>query len=68
MTSLAYRKTYDLQDGYSVEFTLDGLSLQCAWSPAVPKGKAARRLHPRYQVARNEFIASLGVPALVVEL
>ena len=68
MTYIAYRQSYDLPDGFRVEFTLDGMNLECAWSPSVPKGRSAKRLHRHYQAARHQFIASLGIPALVVEL
>lgn len=68
MTSLAYSKSYDLQDGYSVEFKLDGLSLDCAWSPEPPRGRKAKRLLPSYRRARNDFLGSLGLPLMVVEI
>ena len=68
MTSLAYRQTYQLSERYSVEFILDGSHFECSWSPSQPKVRKARRLLPAYRTARNDFLASLGVNALVVEL
>jgi hypothetical protein len=65
---LAYRRTYPMPHGFTVEFVLDGLRLECEWSPRMPRGKQARRVLAHYQAARNEFLASLGVPMLVVDL
>lgn len=68
MSGFAYSRSYDLPDGFTVEFTLDGLQLDCAWSPSPPKGRRAKRIRPHYRKARNDFIKSLDIPALVVEL
>ena len=66
---LSYKRTYPLAKGYSIEFTLSDGHLEARWSPRCPKGKqATRKLVRAYRNARNHFIASLGVPALVVEL
>lgn len=65
---LAYRRTYPLSPRYSVEFVLDGPNLTARWLPALPKPKTGRELLPRYRTARNQFLASLGVPMLVIEL
>jgi hypothetical protein len=65
---MAYRKSYRLGRGYSVEFALDGLSLTAEWSPKLPHHKIGRKLLPAYRAARNEFLGSLGVPMLVVDL
>lgn len=63
----AYRQSYPLRDGYSVSFNLDGLRLTAEWSPDVPRGKQARKLLRHYRSARGRFIASLGIPAMVIE-
>ena len=69
MTDLSYKRTYPLPKGYSVEFTLSDGRLDARWMPRCPKGRqATRKLVHAYRDARNHFIASLGVPALVVEL
>lgn len=65
---LAYSRSYDLPDGYSVKFSLDGMQLECTWSPSPPSGKWAKKIRPHYREARNDFINSLGIPALVVEI
>lgn len=68
MTSFAYTQSYPLRDGYSVEFTLDGSQLNVTWSPCVPHSKQAKRLRTPYREARGKFIASLGIPAAVIEI
>ena len=68
MSAFAYRQRYELPHGFAVEFTLDGPMLQCVWEPDLPKGKRAKQLRQPYREARNRFIASLGVAALVVEV
>ena len=68
MKSFPYSQRYQLPRGYEIEFTLDGSSFGCAWSPRVPTGKMAKKLTPAYREARNSFLASLGVPTMVIEL
>lgn len=68
MTVFAYRRSYRLPYGFTADFVLDGSRLDCEWSPHVPHGKRAKKLIPHYQKARNDFLASLGVPMLVVDL
>lgn len=65
---LAYRQTYPLGRGYSVEFVLDGPSLSVNWLPVMPPPKIGRKLLPRYRAQRNRFIASLGVRCVVIDL
>ena len=65
---MAYRKSYQLGRGYSVEFVLVGLQLTVDWSPKLPHYKIGRKLLPAYRAARNDFLNSLGVPMLVVDL
>lgn len=67
-TSLAYRRTYPLRKGYAVEFVLEGGRLDAIWSPRCPGHKCSRKLLHAYRDARNHFIGSLGLPALVIEL
>ena len=66
--SFAYRRVYTLGRGYSVEFSLDGPSLNVDWRPRLPHRKIGRKLLPAYRRARNDFLASLGIPMLVVDL
>ena len=66
--SLAYSKTHKLDRRFSVEFALDNGQLEARRSPHVPKGRKARSLIPSYRKARDEFLASLDVPTLVIEL
>ena len=66
--SLAYRCTYPLPRGRSVEFVLENGALSALWLPDFPHGKLARKILPHYQAARNDFLASLGVSMLVVDL
>ena len=63
----AYRRTYPLPRGRSVEFVLEGGALSAQWLPNVPNRQLARKLLPHYQRARNDFLASLGVGVLVIE-
>lgn len=68
MVPLAYRRTYPLRRGFSVEFVLDGGRLDAVWSPRVPRHPCSRKLLHAYRDARDHFIKSLGLPALVIEL
>lgn len=69
MTDLVYSRTYPLPSGLTVEFALDNGRLEARWSPRCPKpAKVSRKLLHAYRDARNDFIASLGVNTLVVEL
>ncbi|MEL7728505.1 hypothetical protein AAG612_03100 [Citromicrobium bathyomarinum] len=68
MSAYGYRKTYRLKGRWSVEFILNEGSLDCRWSPRMPTGKLCRSLLPRYRSARNEFLGSLDLTTLVVEL
>jgi hypothetical protein len=68
----AYRKEYELIDGYSVEFTMDRTkeySLQAAWSPDVPSNEAkTAEFMKSYCNARDDFIGSLGLNTMIVEI
>lgn len=66
--TLAYTKTYPLDRRFAVEFALVGERLEARWTLHVPKGRKARNLLPEYRKARDEFLASLAVPAMVIEL
>lgn len=68
MSDYTYRRAYRLDDRFTVEISIDAGRIECAWSPHVPKGRKARNLLPAYRRARNEFISSLGVRAMVVEI
>ena len=65
---LAYCRTYPLPRGLTVEFVLEDGALSAQWLPRIPSGTLARKLLPHYREARNDFLASLGVPTLVIEL
>lgn len=66
--NLAYSRTYALDRRFAVEFALSGESFEARWTPHTPKGRKARSLIPAYRMARNDFLASLDVNVLVVEL
>ena len=51
---------YQLPGGFTVEFTLDGARLGCAWSPDVPRPN--RRLLRAYRGARGHFLRSVAAP------
>ncbi|XAP76933.1 hypothetical protein ABC955_10050 [Citromicrobium bathyomarinum] len=68
MNGLSYRKTYPLKGRWSVEFTLGGDSIHVEWSPRMPSGELGRMLLPRYREARNDFLKSLDIKTLVIEL
>lgn len=69
MNALSYSREYPLRAGYSVQFVLDNGRLDAKWSPRCPKpGKVSRKLLHAYRDARNDFIASLGINAQVVEI
>ena len=68
MSAFGYVRTYSLPRGCEIELSLDNGRLECRWSPDVPKGQRARKLLPAYRDARNQFIRSLGVNTLVVEI
>jgi hypothetical protein len=68
MNRFAYRRSYDLPGGFSVDFVLEGARLEAQWSPKPPKGKRAKKLLPAYRLARDDFMRSLRVNALVIEL
>lgn len=66
--SYAYRRAYPLPAGYTVEFGLDGGRLTAEWSPCVPKRAARGALLRAYRAARHDFLASLGLSVLVLEV
>ena len=68
MSAFGYVRTYSLPRGYEIELSLDNGRLECRWSPDVPRGQRARKLLPAYRNARDNFITSLGVNTLVVEI
>lgn len=65
---LAYRKTYPLDHRFAVEFALSGEAFEARWTPFTPKGRKARSLLPAYRCARNEFLASLDLNCMVIEI
>lgn len=71
---LTYRKEYKLTKGYTVEFSLDAsaspmASLQVEWSPRVPPQQIVKgKFLTAYRNARDDFIGSLDMKAMVVEL
>lgn len=67
-----YRKSYKLDDRFTVEFALQmqgkNPSFVATWLPYTPTKKKARRLLPEYRRARGEFLSSLGVRVGVIEI
>lgn len=65
-----YSQEYRLDSRFCIEFVLNAQAnrLDCYWFPHMPKGRKAKALFPAYRRARDQFIGSLGIPALVVEL
>lgn len=66
--TFAYIREFPLPRGYAVEFSLENGRLEARWSPDVPQGQRARKLMPAYRAARDEFLASLSVPTMVIEI
>lgn len=66
--SIVHRRSYRLPKGYTVEFVWDGAKFSAEWSPDVPLRKMGRKILPHYQRARSEFLVSLDVPIVVVDL
>lgn len=67
-TQFEYRRTYPLADGFEVEMRYANGALFMEWSPHLPNKEQARKLLPLYRVACNQFIASMGIPTLVIEI
>ena len=67
-SAFAYRRAYPLPAGFTVEFALSGARLIAEWSPGLPKRAVRGKLLRSYRAARNNFLASLGVPMLVIDL
>lgn len=66
--SLSYAKTYPLDRRFAVEFCLSGDRMEARWSPHMPKGRKAKSLLARYRAARTDFIASLDLNVMVIEI
>ncbi|NML94733.1 hypothetical protein [Novosphingobium olei] len=64
----AYRRTYRLPRGYQVEFVWHAGTFSAQWDPALPLRRLGLKLFPHYQRARDDFIASLDLPIVVVDL
>ena len=66
----AYSKTYSLDHRFSIEFQLDATnsSIDVYWSPHLPKGRKAKSLRAAYIRARHDFLGSLGLNVLVIDL
>lgn len=60
-------RRFPLDRRFAVEFSLDGGRLEARWSPHIPRGRKARNLRPAYRVARADFLAGLGLSAVVIE-
>lgn len=69
MSAARYRKTVKLPHGYTVKFSIRlGEHFECRWMPEMPPPEIGRKILEDYQRERNDFLASLGVPMLVVDL
>lgn len=66
MNALAYSRSYDLGCGHSVTFTLSNGAIECEWSPGPLK--PGRKLLRAYRKARTDFLASLDLNVLVIEI
>jgi hypothetical protein len=65
--SLATSKTVRLSRRLSVTITVSMAGMTCEWNPELPEQMTTKEL-ARYRKARDELVASLGVPAVVVEI
>lgn len=61
MSALVHRGRYWLPGNYALEFTFDGKSLECEWSPDFPSAREGRRLLPAYRAARDHFLSGLCI-------
>ena len=67
MIPLAYSKSYSLPGGHSVTFRMEGQVVGVVWGPkGQPRG--GPKLIKAYRLARNDFLRSLDVPMIVVEV
>lgn len=69
----AYRKEYKLPNGYKAEFSLDrtrtSAALQIAWSPDLPSEEVkTEEFLEAYRKARSDFMGSLGLNVMIVEI
>lgn len=67
---LTYRKTYRIgkKGKYKVEFSFEngGMTVDC--QPEIAPKDRSNKLLSEYRAARNEFIATMGLNVIVVEL
>ena len=68
MADFTYRRTYPLDRRFKVEFAFNGNCMEALWSPHLPKGRKAKSLVNAYRAARDDFLASLDVNVMVIEL
>lgn len=65
---LAYRRSYQLNKRYSLEFVLSDRIIEVRWTPDVPKGRKMRAILPAYRKAREDFLSTLDLNIAVVEI
>lgn len=70
---MAYRQEYKINKKYSAEFILDiqgpVTTLVVEWSPKVPpKALLKGKFLDAYRAARDHFVGSLDVKAVVLEM
>ncbi len=60
MTDFIFRKTYQLDEIYSVEISSSIIGFEALWSPDLPSAEKRESLWPVYQKALNAFFDALN--------
>ncbi len=70
MTDFTYRKTYHLDETYSVEISSSINGLKALWSPDLPSEQKRRSLWPDYQKALHAFFDGInsGYTHLIIRI
>ncbi|MFN3846415.1 MAG: hypothetical protein ACK4RZ_11445 [Paracoccaceae bacterium] len=64
----AYRRSYQLNKRYALEFVLSGRVIEVRWTPDVPKGRKMWAILPAYRKVREDFLSTLDLNIAVVEI